>query len=100
MSGVNKLIAALLRELANKFEANTSDATEQECMDILSIVGHQRMSKEEACSYLNMPINTFNMYVSRGIIPKGRKERGRKELSWFKDELAKVSYKCRNRLTD
>lgn len=93
MSNINKLIAKYLRELADKFDAGTTEASEAQCLDILSAVAHIRLSKEQAAEYLNMPINTFNMYVSRGLIPKGRKEKGYKELSWFRDELDKVIYK-------
>ena len=100
MSSLNNLIANRLRELADKFEANTSEATEQQCLDILHIIGHERMSKEQACRYMNMPINTFNMYISRGIIPKGRKEVGYKELTWYKDELDSIKYKGKFTLTN
>jgi len=100
MSSLNNLIANRLRELADKFDAGTSEATEQQCLDILHIVGHERMSKEQACRYLNMPINTFNQYVSRGIIPKGRKEVGYKELTYYKDELDIIKYKRKFVLTN
>ena len=100
MSVLNKIIAIQLRELADKFDAGTSNATEQQCLDILAIVGHERMSKTQACNYLNMPINTFNMYISKGIIPKGRVEKGYKELTWYKDELDKVIYKRKTKLTN
>lgn len=100
MSSLNNLIANRLRELANKFDAGTSEATEQQCLDILSVIGHERMSKEQACRYLNMPINTFNQYISRGVIPKGRKEVGFKELTWYRNELDKVKYKHKFALTN
>ena len=99
MKSLNNLIATRLRELADKFDAGTSEATEQQCLDILHIIGHERMSKEQACRYMNMPINTFNMYISRGIIPKGRKEVGYKELTWYKDELDSINYKHKLSLT-
>lgn len=99
MNSLNKLVASRLRELADKFEANTSEATEGQLLDILSAVGHNRMSKEQASEYLNMPINTFNQYISKGIIPPGRKEKGYKELTWYQDELDKVIYKRKLSLT-
>ena len=46
-----------------------------------------------------MPINTFNIYVSKGILPKGRKERGFKELTYYRDELDKAIYKHKSSLT-
>ena len=99
MSGLNKLISKRLRELADKFDAGTSEATEQQCLDILNIIGNQRMSREQAAEYLNMPINTFNQYISKGIIPPGHKEKGYKELTWYRNELDTVIYKRKSSLT-
>lgn len=99
MSGLNKLIAVRLRELADKFDAGTSEATEGQCLDILNIIGNQRMSREQAAEYLNMPINTFNQYISKGIIPPGHKEKGYKELTWYRNELDTVVYKRKSSLT-
>lgn len=99
MNEINKLIAKHLRELADKFDSGNTNATADQCLDILSIVGHERMSKEQAASYLNMPINTFNIYVSKGILPKGRKERGFKELTYYRDELDKAIYKYKSSLS-
>jgi len=99
MSEINKLIAKHLRELADKFDSGNSNATSDQLLDILNIVGHERMSKEQAAAYLNMPISTFNIYVSKKILPKGRKERGFKELTYYKDELDKAIYKHKSSLT-
>lgn len=99
MSGLNKLISKRLRELADKFDAGNSEATEQQCLDILNIIGNQRMSREQAAEYLNMPINTFNQYISKGIIPPGHKEKGYKELTWYRNELDTVVYKRKSSLT-
>ena len=87
MSSLNNLIANRLRELADKFEANTSEATEQQCLDILHIIGHERMSKEQACTYMNLSRSRFDDLVREKKIPKGQKRTGFKELIWYRDEL-------------
>lgn len=87
---LKKLLIKELRNLADKLDAGTSSISEAEAMDILGVVIHQAMSKEEACAYLNCSRATFDNAVRDGLIPKGRKLRGRKELIWYKDELSNV----------
>ena len=50
----------------------------------------RRLSKYQACTYLNMSRATFDNYVREGKIPKGKKEIGWKELSWSESELKEV----------
>lgn len=79
-----------LQEITEKINDGTCDFTEEEACDIMSLIAHEGMSKEQACSYLNCSRATFDNAVRDGIIPKGRKERGKKELVWYKDELINV----------
>lgn len=85
-----KLLAKHLRLLADKFDAGTTDLSEEEAIELVSVITHIALSKEEACSYLNCSRATFDNAVRDGLLPKGRKIRGRKELIWFKDELSNV----------
>jgi hypothetical protein len=48
---------------------------------------------EAACKYLNMSRSKFTAKVSQGLIPKGRKQFGWKELCWYEDELEKCKTK-------
>lgn len=52
---------------------------------------HVAVSKEKACRHLNMSRSKFDSKVLEGIIPKGRKRVGFKELVWYLDELDKVN---------
>lgn len=45
------------------------------------------MSKTMACEYIGKSRATFDNYVKLGLIPKGIKEDGFKELSWRKSDL-------------
>lgn len=56
-------------------------------MDIASAIGHQVLSKDEACSCLNLARSRFDDLVREEKIPRGRKRRGFKELIFYKDEL-------------
>ena len=87
MGGLKKLIIKYLRDTADKIDAGTCELSEEEAMDIMSVLGHKVLSKETACSYLNLSRSRFDDLVREGRIPKGRKRRGFKELVWFEDEL-------------
>jgi predicted DNA-binding transcriptional regulator AlpA len=82
-----KIVARLLRETADKLEAGNSELTQSEAMDIASVLCHEALSKAQACKYLNLERSHFDDYVRNGMIPRGRKILGYKELRWYRDEL-------------
>ena len=49
-----------------------------------------KLSKYQACKYLNVSRATFDNWVRDGKIPKGKKEQGFTELFWLKEDLIKV----------
>ena len=82
-----KLLTKTLRDTANKLDAGNSELTEEEAMDILSVLTHKTLSKEQACEYVNLQSSQFDNLIRQGKLPKGRKRRGFKELVWYEDEL-------------
>ena len=90
---LTKIFTKKIRELVDNLDAGNSEINEEQAIKILEIVAHRPMSKEEASIYLNMSTSKFDNLVRDGIIPKGRKRIGFKELVWYKDELDK----CRKR---
>jgi predicted DNA-binding transcriptional regulator AlpA len=84
---LKRQIVKALKETADKIEAGNCELSESEAMDIMSVLSHQVMSKEDACIYMNMSRSKFDDLVREGKLPKGRKRRGFKELVWYKDEL-------------
>jgi len=87
MQALNKLITKLLRETADKIDTGNCELSESEAMDIMSVLAHRVMSKEDACVYLNMSRSKFDELVRQRKLPKGMKRRGFKELVWYQDEL-------------
>lgn len=87
---LKKAVANLLRETADKIDSSNCELNEEQAMDIMSVLSHEVLSKDEACSYLNISRSRFDDLVREGRIPKGRKRRGFKELIFYKDELDKV----------
>lgn len=87
-----KLLTKLMREVADKIDAGTCELSEEESITLMSILSHTALSKEQACNYLNLSRSRFDDLVRDGIIPRGKKRRGFKELVWYADELDKVKY--------
>ena len=82
-----KEVVRMMRVTADKIDAGNCELTDEEAMDIMSVLCHQAMSKDEACSYTGYQRSRFDELVRLGIFPKGKKRRGYKELRWYKDEL-------------
>ena len=91
---LQKMISNVLRKTADDIDAGVYSCEEQDILhslDALSNLNSQReFSKEEACKYLNMSRSTFDTNIRNGIIPKGQKRLGFKELSWTKADLEKA----------
>lgn len=91
MQALKSIIIKVLEETLSKLKADTCELTEDEAMAIINNMTHVAVSKEKACRYLNMSRSKFDSKVLEGIIPKGRKRVGFKELVWYLDELDKVN---------
>lgn len=87
MFDFKKLVVKYLREVADRIDTGTSEVTEAEAIDILKVVAHKALSKEQACNYLNLSRSRFDDLVREKKIPRGRKKVGFKELFWYEDEL-------------
>lgn len=95
MNLLNKLLINELRKVADKLEAGTCNISASEAEDIMNMLTHEALSKESACEFLNVSRATFDLHVSLGNIPKGRKRKGFKELVWYRDELQKYIERLR-----
>ena len=100
MDTINKFVSKSLRELADKIDAGNSNLTESEAMHILSVVAHERLTKEQACKYVNIQLSRFDDLVRAGVFPKGIKDKHINKLLWYKDELEIAIRQYRKRLTD
>lgn len=87
MQALKKLLTKLLRDTANKIDAGTCELSEEEATQMLEVLSHIALSKEQACIYLNISRSRFDDLVRQGKLPKGKKRTGFKELFWYKDEL-------------
>ena len=81
---------SLLRDYATKIENGNSNLSIDEATNLIEVLTHISMSKDEACTHLNLKRSRFDDLVREGKIPRGVKLKGRKELVWYKDELDNV----------
>lgn len=86
-------IIRLLKDTLYKIEVGTCEMSDSEMVELMQVLTHRRMSKEEVCLYLNMCSSKFDAMVRKGIMPKGRKEIGFKEKVWYQDEIDAALYR-------
>ena len=96
-----KVIKSLLERIINDIDCGNSNITEDEAMDIIKIIKSytdktQRLSKYQACQKLNVSRATFDNLVREGVIPRGEKVIGFKELFWEEKTLDEVVKSRRN----
>jgi hypothetical protein len=81
------VLTKLLRKTADDLDAGNSELSESEALDIMDTLCHTALSKAQAYTYLNTKRSNFDKLVRDGVLPKGRKRKGFKELVWYRDEL-------------
>lgn len=86
------MIRKYLLKLVDDIDEGNSNLTEKEAVELVDTLKRltdkqKRLSKYEACKYLNVSRATFDNYVREGKLPRGTKEAGFKELSWTIKEL-------------
>ena len=96
-----KVIKSLLERIINDIDCGNSNITEDEAMEIIKVIKSytdktQKLSKYQACQKLNVSRATFDNLVREGIIPRGEKVIGFKELFWEEKTLDEVIKSRRN----
>lgn len=92
-----KVLRKVLEEAIDNIDAGNSNHSDDELDDIISSLtklnrGIKRISKREACErILHCSPSSFDNYIKLGLIPRGHKEYGFKELSWSEKDFDKVS---------
>jgi excisionase family DNA binding protein len=86
------IIRKVLIDALDNIDGGNSNITEDECkqlVDLLSAIGEPRISKYQACEYLNISRSKFDSLVREGKLPEGRRQAGFKEKFWKKSEIMK-----------
>ena len=88
-----KMLRSILQEAIDHIDAGNSNHSEDVLDELIKDIskinrGIKTISKREACErILHCSSSTFDNYVSLGIIPKGHKEYGFKELRWSEKDF-------------
>lgn len=86
------VVKSLLQKILNDIDNGNSNITEEEgyqIIDILSSINENRISKYQACQYLNISRAKFDNLVREGKLPEGKHQAGFKEKYWKKSEILK-----------
>lgn len=87
-----QLIKTALQQLLNDMDSGNTNIDENQQLELIQIlqkINTRELSKIEAANYIGVSRATFDNYINRGLIPKGQKRQGFKELSWNKYDLDK-----------
>lgn len=95
------VISRLLRGIADRIDEGSISSNPEETMQVMKTLKEftdrdRRLSKYQACQYLNVSRATFDNYIRTGRLPKGKKEAGFKELSYSKKDLDMFIEKQKN----
>lgn len=92
------LIKKILLKIVDDIDAGNSNISEKEALELTKVLQSytdktSKLSKYQACQYLNMSRASFDNYVREGKIPQGKKEAGFKEKFWIKKDLDNIKKK-------
>lgn len=95
-----KVIGKMLRDIADRIDEGSISSNPEETIQAMQALKEivdkeQRISKYQACQYLNISRATFDNYVREGKLPRGKHTAGFKELGWFKKDLDKFIKDCK-----
>ena len=79
-------------DIVDDIDAGNTNASEEELTQIARFLNRtmrkdRPLTKYQAYTYLNISRASFDNKVRAGIIPRGRKVAGSRELRWYKKDL-------------
>ena len=91
--GKLQIIRDLLYKIIEDIDAGNSNISDDQYDSIIEQINflsnsNAKYSKYQACRFLNISRATFDNKVRAGKFPKGKKQRGFKELFWTNKDLA------------
>lgn len=87
-----QLIKQMFLGIVDDIDAGNTNMTEEDCIKVITLIKeyakkNTEFSKYEAYTYLNIKRARFDSLVKDGLLPKGKKVAGFKELRWYKEDL-------------
>lgn len=81
-----QLIKTLLNQFIDDIDAGNTNINEK-IIDIFQKLNSKELSKLESADYIGVSRATFDNYINKGLIPKGKKRQGVSSLFWNKSDL-------------
>lgn len=93
-----QVIKRLLLKIVDDIDANNTDASEEELYEVVDLLKRYNfrdkyISKYQAFTYLNISRAKFDNLVREGVLPRGKKIEGFKELQWSLKEIKEYGKK-------
>ena len=87
-----QIIKKLLLKIVDDIDAGNSELSESELYDVVDLLKRYNfrdkyISKYQAYTYLNISRAKFDNLVREGVLPRGKKIEGFKELQWSLKEI-------------
>ena len=95
-------IKKLLLQAVDDIDAGNSNEDEETLLQTAKVLNKllrtdKPMNKYQSYMYLGTSRATFDNLVRAGVIPRGKKEEGSRELKWYKKDLIKAKKKRENK---
>ena len=93
-----QVIKRLLLKIVDDIDAGNSEMSEKELYEVTDLLKRYNfrdkyISKYQAFTYLNIRRAKFDNLVREGVLPRGKKVEGFKELQWSLKEIKEYSKK-------
>ena len=93
-----QVIKRLLLKIVDDIDAGNSEMSEKELYEVTDLLKRYNfrdkyISKYQAFTYLNISRAKFDNLVREGILPRGKKVEGFKELQWGLKEIKEYGKK-------
>lgn len=87
-----QIIKRILLRIVDNIDSGNSNMTISDQLQVIEALREYtdkevRLSKYQACKYVELSRASFDNYVRSGALPKGIKQQGFKELFWTKKSL-------------
>jgi predicted DNA-binding transcriptional regulator AlpA len=95
------VIGEELQKIVDSIKVGNSNVPEEKAISILKAVREltddtSKVSKYQAMRILHVERATFDGYVRDGLLPRGIKEPGFKELFWYKKDIEEFKSRRKN----
>lgn len=102
MHGLTGIIRDLLQRIIDNIDAGNSNLSEEDALHAIDLLRQYTdkelpLSKYQAARFLGISRASFDNLIKEGVLPKGKKSAGFKELIWHEKDLIPFKDKIRHK---